>query len=298
MWNARFINATLLSSLATIALYQPAWGARSQDYTIAQFISVLNGLGYAISLSAPPSDPRVQQAIRDFQVRHNLPVDGTLNPPTQDRAADLVKTLQTQLNRVIKPNPQLPGSQFYGKQTESAVRLFQQQNSLPATGIATIETRQRLSDLINDATPRIENSAPTPTPTVTPTPTPDPSLGIYSESQLKAVLLGFGYQINPQAPLSDARSSSALREIQQLYGLSETGQPDQATQEILSKVVRSLRSNLKAILNPNLPITPFYDEATRNAVRQFQTRYGLRANGLADLGMRSRIDQVARGLKK
>lgn len=298
MWNARFINATLLGSLATIALYQPAWGVRSQDYTITQFISVLNGLGYAVPLAAPPSDPRVQQAIRDFQVQNNLPVDGTLNPPTQDRAAEFVKILQSQLNQAVKLNSRLPVSQYYGKQTENAVRLFQQQQGLPATGIATIETRKRLSDLINDATPRLDNSAPNPTPTPTATPTPDASIGIYSEAQLKAVLLGFGYKIDPQAPLSEARSANALREIQQLYGLSETGQPDSATQEILAKVVRGLRSNLKAILKQNLPVTPFYDDATRSAVRQFQTRYSLQANGLADLGMRSRIDQVARGLRK
>jgi peptidoglycan hydrolase-like protein with peptidoglycan-binding domain len=240
----------------------------------------------------------VQQAIRDFQIQNNLPVDGTLNPPTQDRAADLVKTLQIHLNRVIKLNPQLPGSQFYGKQTESAVRLFQQQSGLPMTGIATIETRQRLKDQINDATPRIESSVPNPTPTPTPTPSAEESIGIYSEAQLKAVLLGFGYQIDPQAPLSEARSRTALREIQQLYGLSETGQADPATQEILSKVVRSLRSNLRAILKTNLPITPFYDAATRSTVRKFQTRYGLQATGLADLGMRSRIDQVARGMSR
>mgnify|MGYP002777114043 CR=1 FL=1 len=293
MWNGKFASL-LIGSAAAIAIVHPAWAARTQDYTIAQFVSVLNGLGYAVPLNAPPTDPRVQQAIRDFQVQYRLPVDGTLNLPTQDRAAGVIKALQTQLNKVVKPSPQLPGTQFYGKQTEAAVRQFQQQNNLPVTGIATIETRQRLEAIFNDAVPRTDGSSPPVTSNPTPAPNPGTSLGIYTEGQFKAVLLGFGYDINPNAPLTDPAIVRAIRELQQIYGLSETGQADRATQETLAQVVRNLRNNLRKVLQSDLAIAQVYDAATQAAVRQFQSRFRLRVNGRANLEVRSRIDQAAR----
>ncbi len=288
MWNVRLISGVLWGSAAVIMLCQSANAVRSQDYSAAQFISVLNGLGYAVPLDAALSDPRVQQAIRDFQLQFRLPVDGALNFPTQDRAADIVRSLQSALNRTVKSVPQLPISQFYGRQTEQAVKQFQQQNRLPATGIATLETRQRLNDILSDADPR----------TTPATPTTQTELSIYTEAEIKAILSGFGYDINRQAPLSDASTVRAIRELQQIYGLSETGAVDRATEEKFSRVMRNLRNSLRAILKSNFAIAQYYDAATQAAVRQFQSRYGLRVNGTANLEVRSRIDSEARRLRR
>jgi peptidoglycan hydrolase-like protein with peptidoglycan-binding domain len=260
---------------------------------VDQFLSVLNGLGYAVPTQGAIGDAQVQQGVRQFQIEFRLPVDGRMNIPTQDRLAEIVRTLQLGLNRTVTPNPQLPGSQFYGKQTESAVRQFQQQNRLPATGIATLETRQRLNDVLNDAIPRsqVTGSAPS-------APVQSSTLSIYTEPQVKAILTGFGYDINQQAPLSDAPTQRAIREIQKIYGLSETGQVDRATEEKLSSVMRNLRNNLKAILRSDFAIAQYYDPATQAAVRQFQSRFGLRATGVANLETRSRIDIEARRFRR
>ncbi|MGG6268741.1 peptidoglycan-binding protein [Leptolyngbya sp. AN03gr2] len=288
MWNARLVSGVVWGSVVGIVLCQSVNAARSQDYTPAQFISVLNGLGYAVPLDARIDDPRVQQAIRDFQIQFRLPVDGTLNNPTQDRAADIVRTLQSALNRTVKPSPQLPATQFYGRQTEAAVRLFQQQNRLPATGIATLETRQRLNEIVSDAEPRQPTN---PTSSANP---PRSQLFIYTEPEIKAILTGFGYDINSQAPLSDPPTVRAIRELQRNYGLSETGAIDRATEEKFSSVMRNLRNNLRVILRSNFAIAQYYDAATQAAVRQFQARNGLRVTGIADLSVRSRIDAAAR----
>lgn len=302
----RRISGLVLGSLVPgIIFCQAANAARSQDYRPEQFLSVLNGLGYAVPLDATIEDPRVQQGIREFQIQFRLPVDGQLNLPTQDRAADIVRTLQTSLNRILSPSPQLPGSQFYGKQTEEAVRQFQQQNRLPATGIANLETRQRLSDILNDAIPRSSATPTTPAtlPATPTTPAISPliartQLSVYTEPQIKAILLGLGYDINPQAPLTDAPTVRAIRDLQKNYGLSETGTIDRATEEKLSSVMRNLRNNLRLILRSDFAITQYYDAAVQAAIRQFQSRQNLRVNGIATLEVRSRIDAEARRLRR
>ncbi len=294
MWNARLVSSVVWGSVAVVVCSQSVNAARSQDYSPAQFISVLNGLGYAVPLDASITDPRVQQAIRDFQIQFRLPVDGTLNNPTQDRAADIVRSLQAALNRAVKPSPQLPSSQFYGRQTEAAVKQFQQQNRLPATGTATLETRQRLNDILSDAEPRTPSNPDNPPAS---NPTVPSQLSIYTEAQIKAILVGFGYDINSQASLSDPPTVRAIRELQQIYGLSETGAIDRATEEKFSSVIRNLRNNLKMLLRSNFAIAQYYDAATQAAVRQFQSRYGLRVNGVASLEVRSRIDAEARRIR-
>jgi len=302
MWNARLVSGVMWGSVAIVMCCESANAVRSQDYTPAQFISVLNGLGYAVPLDASITDPRVQQAIRDFQTQFRLPVDGTLNIPTQDRAADIVQSLQSALNRFVKPSPQLPVTQFYGRQTEAAVKQFQQQNRLPETGIATLETQQRLTNLFTDAEPRSIAANPpaqsNPNPPVRSNPSVRSELSIYTEPEIKAILAGLGYDINPQAPLSDPATVSAIRALQQNYGLSVTGAIDRATEDKFSSVMRNLRNNLRLLLKSNFAIAQYYDAATQAAVRQFQSQYGLRVNGIANLAVRQRIDTEARKLPK
>jgi peptidoglycan hydrolase-like protein with peptidoglycan-binding domain len=131
------VAMVLLSPMSVLA-------ERSQDYTPIQWISVLNGLGYPVALTDAIDAPNVSQAIRDFQLQNNLPVTGTPTPASQDVAAALMRDLQQNLNRSLKPAVLLPGSQYYGTQTEALVKQFQERNRLPVTGIATLETRRRL----------------------------------------------------------------------------------------------------------------------------------------------------------
>ena len=285
----------VLVGAAWAAGEQSAWAVRSQNYTPEQFVSVLVGLGYPVAPGTPLIDARVQQAIRDFQTQYRLPVDGTLNSPTQDRAASLVSDLQTSLNRTLQPNPQLPSSQFYGTQTKNAVALFQRRNSLPETGIASLETYQRLQDVLSDAIPLPGLPAPT-------TPTLPPASGVaigtlYNETDFRAVLLGLGYDVNPDRPIDDAPAVRAIRDFQQRYGLSETGRADQPTQETAAIVVRNLRNNLKTVLRNNLSIFPFYDDVTEASVRRFQAQAGLRVDGIASQAVRTQLDATARRVR-
>jgi peptidoglycan hydrolase-like protein with peptidoglycan-binding domain len=332
-----------LASLATIGLMAAPAMAQRADYTPSQFISVLNGLGYPVATGDPIAAPNVSQAIRDFQLQFNLPVTGTITPASQDRAAALVQLLQQSLNRSVKPATLLPGSQYYGTQTEALVKVFQERNRLPVTGIATLETRRRLGEELLAAgnPPRSQPlGQPLGQPVVSPngssimppipnTPpnfgTPQPSLGpsilpplrpqpipaapvtpvvtsapgakfgtLYSELEMRRILQGIGYDIDPQKFLSDASAIVAIQDFQARYGLSLTGAADQPTQEMARKILRGLQYNLGLAIDRRLPLNEFYDDATESAVREFQQRNQLRVDGMATISVRRAIDAAAK----
>jgi peptidoglycan hydrolase-like protein with peptidoglycan-binding domain len=170
------IVVTIFLTLS-LAISDTALAARARDYTPQEFRSVLQGLGYDVALTnAPLTDEPTRRAIRDFQQRYKLSVDGVAGPNTQNVAADLVRNLQGSLNLVVKPNPSLPRNQFYGPQTTAAVRAFQRKFNLQETGIASLPVRVRLDEearAILDKPP-LPTRTPTPTPTPTSTPTPIP----------------------------------------------------------------------------------------------------------------------------
>jgi peptidoglycan hydrolase-like protein with peptidoglycan-binding domain len=330
------------ASLATIGLGTMPALAQRADYTPSQFVSVLNGLGYPVAVSDPIDAPNVSQAMRDFQLQFNLPVTGTMNAASQDRAAAVVQSLQQGLNRSVKPATLLPGSQYYGTQTETLVKLFQERNRLPVTGIATLETRQRLAQelaaigtpIINPAPqpivsapivspngssiipplpntlpvgnppnplapsilPPVRNPPVAPTPVTPPVkPTVNVKFGtLYTEPEIRRVLQGIGYDINPQKFLSDSSAVVAIQDFQARYGLALTGTADQPTQEMARKILRGLQYNLGLALARPLTLTEFYDQATESAVREFQQRNQLRVDGMATLSVRRAIDMQAK----
>lgn len=301
----RQIVTLTLSAVLGLAGYQPAGAARDQDYNAEQFVSVLNGLGYPVALGMPLTDARLQQAIRDFQVQYQLPVDGSINIPSQDLAADVVRNLQRHLNLVLKVKTPLPLTQFYGPQTEAAVKLFQQQYKLPATGIATLETRQKLAAVISRLTPTpvavvaqtVKRPPDNPNPIGPKLPTTalgTPTSTLYTEAELRSLLQNLGYDIDQTKPLTDGPAQNALRNFQKTYALIITGQADQLTQERAAMVVRTIRNNLKITVNRNFAVTTAYDDDTIAAVKQFQTRVGLRVNGIASPLVRQQLDAEAK----
>ncbi len=291
--NWQIIGTTLVLG-ATVGLvsYQPAWAKRARDYTPVEFRSVLNGLGYNISLGDTLTDDVSVQAIREFQKQYGLPVDGSANVATQDLAANLVTNLQASLNLLLKPNPPLPRSQYFGPQTELAVRQFQQRYNLPVTGIATLAVRQevdkRAKEIIGQ-TPQPQPQPPNPTPVITP--------GNYNVTQFLTVLYGLGYNVDLRSnSLSDPLSQQAIRDFQREYELTIDGIAGADTQKMAFRVMRTLHDNLNNVVKPNPPLiyNGQYDAATESAVRQFQRQFNLPVTGIASIGVRKDLDLQAK----
>ncbi|MBW4500041.1 MAG: peptidoglycan-binding protein [Scytonema hyalinum WJT4-NPBG1] len=167
--------ATACLITASVVISDVAFAART--YTPRQFRAVLRGLGYNVKLSdAPLTAGDTKKAIQEFQKGYKLqPADGIVGAKTQDFAARIVEILQANLNLVAKPNPPLPRNQYYGPQTEAAVRQSQKKLGLQETGIADLAFRQRLDQQAKEILKK-PTSAPTtqpsPEPTTSPTATP------------------------------------------------------------------------------------------------------------------------------
>jgi peptidoglycan hydrolase-like protein with peptidoglycan-binding domain len=182
MWNryGMAITAISLGLTASLVSYDFVHAARVRNYTPREMRSALNGFGYTVTVSdAPLTDTATINAVRDFQKGYKLTVDGIAGPQTQDLMADLMMILQANLNLVVKPNPPLPRTQYYGSATEAVVKQYQQQAGLPVTGIATLAVRQKLDDeatkLLNNQSTPAPKPAPAPKPTAAPAPAPKPT---------------------------------------------------------------------------------------------------------------------------
>jgi peptidoglycan hydrolase-like protein with peptidoglycan-binding domain len=167
--------ATICVVTASVVVSDVGFSVQRRNYTPQQFRSVLRGLGYKVKVTnAPLTDKETRDAIREFQRGYRLKtVDGLAGPQTQDFAARIMKILQSNLNLLVKPKPPLPGDQFYGPQTEAAVKLFQRKFKLEETGIADLAVRQKIDA---EARALLKKPAGTEgaTPTTKPSPTPTP----------------------------------------------------------------------------------------------------------------------------
>lgn len=171
MWCRREI--VLTAACITLVSYKSVIAAPVANYQPGELRSALIGLGYDVPATGEKlTDEATRQAIRNLQKRYKLKVDGIVGDRTRDLLATLVSNLQGSLNLVVKPDPPLPGNQYYGAQTKAAVQTFQKQFKLPITGIANVEIRARL----DQEAKRILGKVPTsPSPSVSPAPIVSPS---------------------------------------------------------------------------------------------------------------------------
>lgn len=173
----------LTAACITLVGYESVIAAPVVNYQPGELRSALIGLGYDIPATGEKlTDEATRQAIRNLQKRYKLKVDGIVGDRTRDLLATLVSNLQGSLNLVVRPNPPLPGNQYYGAQTKAAVQTFQKQFNLPITGIANVEIRARLDQEAKRVLGKVPSISPSPTdspippaPTVSPSPTVSPT---------------------------------------------------------------------------------------------------------------------------
>ena len=255
-------------------------------------------------------------------------------PGTPLRLGDVlneVKIIQTQLNRIAQNYPARPKIRLenglFGRDTEEAVRSFQQIFSLPVTGTVDKATWyaikryyngvKQLAELISEGVTIEEATLPYPTEGL--------RLGMQgAELRTLQYYLDIIAYFNPALELVpingvfDGRTEQAVKSFQRFYGLPETGFVDEETWNLIFKIYRDTAASLpegyegerakiypgyvlsEGMRNddvkdlqtylsyigsvypeiPEIPITGYFGEQTRDAVYTFQRLFGLPISGL------------------
>jgi peptidoglycan hydrolase-like protein with peptidoglycan-binding domain len=267
----------LLLGLGIALLAMPA----KAQYNSDTFVAVLQGIGYPIEPGASLDYSSVQAAIASIQRQGNLPVTGRLDGYTEAYTQNNVKLIQRQLNQVLGLN--LPSDQpFYGPLTRNGIIAFQRTYGLPVTGIADITTRQSLQQAVSR---------------VAIVPQRPPMGGdneFYTNTEMRVILQGLGYDIDLNRSLTDRPAVIALLDFQRQFGLTRSGVADLATQRKAQSVLRELQENLRQVVDRNLMVTDNYDSQTVRAIKTFQAKERLSVDGIATTEMRQRLNAIAR----
>ncbi|WP_425311625.1 peptidoglycan-binding protein [Oceanobacillus oncorhynchi] len=250
----------------------------------------LKSLGY-LSLPNPNNYFGVQteKAVKDFQRQFGLTVNGIANQTTIAKIEEVLKSplqkgKRNASSKTLKENLKSLGyltlsnpNNYYGVQTEKAVRAFQKDNGLAQSGIADKITLDKIKAELNKV----------------------PQKGIRTKEvkKLKEDLnrLGFTSFPNPNNYFG-VQTERGVRNFQKQFGLTVNGTADQTTLNKIEEVLNSslqrgksnasskqLKENLKSLgyltlSNPN----NYYGVQTENAVKAFQKDNGLTQSGIAD----------------
>lgn len=271
---------------------------------------------------------------KDINIVENAPVGFTEesypgNPLKLGDSGNDVKIIQTQLNRIARNYPAIPKisveNGIFTIETQNAVKKFQEIFNLNKSGQVDKPTWYKikqyyngvkgLSELASEGISLSEASVPfTETLTQGDVGTPTRTVQYYL-----SIIAYFNQNLSP-VPLSgifDSETVLAVERFQKFYGLSETGEVDAQTWNMITKIysetVASLPdgyqgnnaklypgyflskgmrgqnvTDLQTYLNliaknipeiPLIPVTGYYGEQTENAVSTFQRLYGIEISG-------------------
>lgn len=117
----------------------PRGSAGSQVRYLQQ---ALIGLGYLSGSADGKYGSQTTEAVRDYQRAYGLRADGSAGPDTMTSLRNTVSTLQSDLSRKGWYSGSIDG--VYGNGTRSAVKGYQQNVGVSATGVAGSRTMQKL----------------------------------------------------------------------------------------------------------------------------------------------------------
>lgn len=122
----------------------------------------------------------------------------------------------------------------------------------------------------------------------------------YTSKEMRAVLVGLGYDVKPGDNLKDKEVVAAIRQFQQGYKIQVDGLAGPQTQDMAAEVMKILQANLNLVLDlkPPLPRNQFYSSEVEAAVKQYQQKANLPVTGIASLAVRQKLDLEAENLVK
>ncbi len=128
----------------------------------------------------------------------------------------------------------------------------------------------------------------------------------YTNAQLRSILNGHGFGYTPEpdqnfpissyeGPLTDKVTVDAIKAFQTYFQLEVDGIAGPITMAKAEQAMRILQYNLNLVIKAGLPTNqPFYGPKTVAAVKEFERRYGYQVDGVANLSVRQRLNDLAR----
>ena len=233
-----------------------------------------------------------RKAVRRVQAAYGLEETGTADAALQEivygdcyrelkyeMSGSDVRELQEALTAYGYYSDKVSGS--YLKNTRAAVTAFQEDNGLPATGVADVKTQELLySGTVPIPTPTpVPTPTPTPVPTPTPAPTPTPDLSYQGKLKsgstgarvrlLQERLDALGFFEGSITNGYYARTTAAVKAFQRHNGLKVDGVVGEETWNALFSA-QAVPASATAV--PPTPVPYFLEVDVANQVTKVYTR--------------------------
>ncbi|MBC5635703.1 peptidoglycan-binding protein [Ornithinibacillus sp. BX22] len=246
-------------------------------------------------------DEHTVKAVKELQKYYGLPESGNIDETTSLKMDEVLSspfqvskshsdTVSYKKYLVILGYAKFTNpNEYFGSQTEQAVKDFQRDQGLPVSGIIESNTGVRLKDL---ATGPLQN-------------------GMYRDDAIEfkknLEKLGFISWKSPPNNYFGSSTEQALTVLQNYYGLTETGIVDEATlakvEEVLASPFQSGKNHSETVqLKEYLTIlgyadfknpTTYYGAQTSAAVKDFQKAEGLAVSGIIEPVTKARLTELA-----
>ena len=261
-------------------------------------------------------------AVRAFQKKYNLTADGVAGSETlkkldsayknadSDKDDDslrkgatgsAVKDLQTKLKKLGFYNAYVDGS--YGDTTVAAVKAFQKKYNLTADGVAGSETLKKLDSAYKNADSDKDDGSLRKGATgsaVKNLQTKLKKLGFYNASidgdygdTTVAAVKAFQKKYNLTA--DGVAGSETLKKLDSAYKNADSNtstDDDSLRKGATGTAVKTLQTNLKKLGFYTAYVDGSFGSTTESAVKAFQKKYGLTADGVAGSATLKKIESV------
>ena len=261
-------------------------------------------------------------AVRAFQKKYNLTADGVAGSETlkkldsayknadSDKDDDslrkgatgsAVKDLQTKLKKLGFYNAYVDGS--YGDTTVAAVKAFQKKYNLTADGVAGSETLKKLDSAYKNADSDKDDGSLRKGATgsaVKDLQTKLKKLGFYNASidgdygdTTVAAVKAFQKKYNLTA--DGVAGSETLKKLDSAYKNADSNtstDDDSLRKGATGTAVKTLQTNLKKLGFYTAYVDGSFGSTTESAVKAFQKKYGLTADGVAGSATLKKIESV------
>ncbi|WP_164218473.1 peptidoglycan-binding protein [Virgibacillus sp. YIM 98842] len=238
-------------------------------------------------------------AVEDFQDFYGLPITGTGDEATLDQIETILSTpmqLGARSNEIRQMKEELVAigfaewsspSNYFGAETENAVKDFQSAYSLAVNGIVDEVTLAKIEEVKNAP---LEYGL---------------RRGDVIDFKEDLMNTGFGTHWNNPTNYFGPDTVNVVEEFQAYYGLAVTGKGDEATLDQIESVLSSpyqAGNRSEEILNLKLDMvdlgfahwsnpTNYYGSETEAVVREIQEHYNLAINGIVDEVTLNRLEE-------